>query len=521
MNVLNDPILRTHTRRGSMLWSLPTLLAGLGEDDSIQLAAIQRHQQDVVHVFLCQLAVMVLARSGACVPTQSEAFWRSGLLALTGGAGERAWDVLAVDPAQAAFLQPPSPAADGAVYGSKAVTPDQLDLLLTAKNHDVKTARAVGAGLDEWVYALIDVQTADGYLGRGNHGIARMNGGYGTRVIAELIRSPDPAPRWRDAVPRLFQHREEILAAPFGYRADGLGLVWTMPWDGRTSLPLAGLDPCWIDACRRLRLRQRPDGSVEAAAAPTDAPRVAAKELRGVVGDPWLLIDTSGGGDAIGAKALHVSTEGFTADVLRRVLFDDGILPSLLRQPGPDWREEAHLVVSGLVRGQGTTGGFREASVVVPAAQKPRLFGSPGIRQPLADLARMGVEQAGTMLHRVLKRAVFAFIEGGPDEVNLDRPAAQAWWRACAGQFEALWSADYFPWLWSVETPDDFAASLHPWVKTLRIHAEAVLGHAQAALPRHSAHSYGARVKSERVFRAGLYRQFPELREVEVDALPQ
>ena len=60
-------------------------------------------------------------------------------------------------------------------------TPDALDILPTAKNHDVKSSRVASPDFDEWIFALISLQTMAGFYGRGNYGIARMNSGHGSR----------------------------------------------------------------------------------------------------------------------------------------------------------------------------------------------------------------------------------------------------------------------------------------------------------------------------------------------------
>ena len=68
-------------------------------------------------------------------------------------------------------------------------TPDELDMLVTSKNHDLKTSVAFRAGLDDWIFALITLQTMEGFGGAGNYGISRMNGGLGNRSAFSLAPS--------------------------------------------------------------------------------------------------------------------------------------------------------------------------------------------------------------------------------------------------------------------------------------------------------------------------------------------
>ena len=125
-------------------------------------------------------------------------------------------------------------------------TPDDLDILVTAKNHDVKQAVALGCAPDDWMLALVDLQTMAGFLGAGNYGIARMNGGFSARPCLGLA----PADAWtrRASVQRHAADAGWARVAAgrpsglFRIRRTGLALLWLEPWDGRTSLDLRELE---------------------------------------------------------------------------------------------------------------------------------------------------------------------------------------------------------------------------------------------------------------------------------------
>lgn len=516
MNLLVDPLFRALTDQGEESFSLPGLLAALGSDGIHHLVGLQRHQADAFHVFLCSLAAAVLARDGQTDPVQSEAYWREGLRALAGEAGDDAWTLVVPDLSRPAFMQPPLPSEDHKKLKPHADSADALDLLPTAKNHDLKQTRAVHSTPDEWVYALISLQTMSGYFGRGNPGIARMNSGFGNRPIVELVRSRELGQRWQDAVVRLLQYRPEVLAEGFGYDPNGLVLVWVEPWDGKSSLPLSRLDPFHIEICRRVRLRSR-DGRIWAEAVPSDSNRIAAKDLKGVVGDAWLPVDIGGGKGARGedAKALTIPPQGLTPEVLRRLVFADGLRLSPLHRPVAAWSGPLWLTVSVLVRGQGTTDGFHEREIPIPPRVQPRLFGPPSRRDPLAQLSKTALEYAALFENRVLKPAVFQYLEGGPDSVEYDRASAKAWWQRFASRFAALWSDAYFPWLWSVPEPFDEEAVLTDWVRQLCSHGLVVLREATTVLPRRAGRQYRAQVAAERTFWGALYRTFPFVKEEE------
>lgn len=510
MNLLDDPLLRVRTFEGVTRMSLPALLAALGRGEVVSLPGIQRHQEGAFHVFLCCLAAAILARRGDDEPVQDEAYWRSGLLMLAEGDAD-AWRLVVDDLTRPAFMQPPLPKGDHARLKPTAFTPDALDLLPTAKNHDVKQSRAIHPQLDEWVYALVSLQTMSGYYGRGNPGISRMNGGFGNRSIVELVHRQTPGGRWQDAVVRLQRHRADVLRGEWGYDPQGRVLVWLEPWDGRQMLELSRLDPFYVEICRRVRLRGEGGTISHAESVSSKKNRIAAEKLKGVVGDAWLPVDLSD--DRAGVKALTVSPQGLTPELLRRLVFEDQLKLTSLQRPLADRKGPVWLSVSVLVRGQGTTDGFHERRILIPGRVRPRLFGAREKRDPLAHLSKTAIEYAGKMQSQVLKPAVFAFIEGGPEKLKFDRDSAAAWWVRCQRRFDALWAGDYFPWLWDVSDVDQPEAALTHWAKQLRDHALSVLREAEQAMPQHDGRHYRALVQAENTFFGALFNQFPQLKE--------
>ncbi|WP_297529629.1 type I-E CRISPR-associated protein Cse1/CasA [Thiohalobacter sp.] len=509
MNLLTDPLIPVFTADGRQYINLPALLAGLGADTVQRIDGLQRHQEDAFHVFLCYLAGAVLARDGDWNPVREEAFWRDGLRVLAGEAGDDTWALVGDDLSKPAFMQPPLPKADHGKLKRLAETPDTLDLLPTAKNHDVKRARATRPEPFEWLYALISLQTMSGFFGKKKYGIARMNSGFGNRPVVEVARSRKQAPRWRDAVLRLRDHRRQALAGNIPFRDDGLVLVWLLPWDGKASLNLSDLDPFFLEICRRIRLKGDNEHVFNAAGLPSNANRIAAKELNGLVEDAWLPVDLS---VKEGAKALTVSANGWTADLMRRILFQDAIRRTRLQEPGEDWQGDTWLLASVLVRGQGTTDGFHERHLPIPAQVKRRLFRlQPD--DPLALLAREGIELAGLMRNRILKPAVLVLMQGAPENLAFDDDTSNAWWKRFASRFETLWSDDYFPWLWSLPDSLNKDEARLDWASRLKRHAETVLQEAEQSLPRHAGRLWHARVAAGRTFCGALYKYFPDLKE--------
>jgi CRISPR system Cascade subunit CasA len=514
MNLLTNPTFRVQTSAEPTVMTLPELMSALGRDEVEHLVGIQRHQEDAFHVFLCYLGAVILARRGDDDPVQDEEYWLTGLKKLAEPFEDEAWTLVVEDTQRPAFMQAPLPPGDEARL--KPIEPveyaaDALDLLQTAKNHDVKWARLSQPHVDDWVYSLVSLQTMSGFLGRGNYGIVRMNSGFGNRPIVELIRSSRPGRRWSDAVIRLLDHRREVLAGEYGYDPQGLVLVWLEPWDGSKQLSLSDLDPFFIEICRRVRLRN--GERIHVHSLPTNATRIDAEKLKGDLGDPWLPIELRDEEP----KALTVPSYGISANLIRRLLFprESQLRLTALQRPQASWEGPVWLSMSVMIRGQGTTDGFHEESVLIPSSAQRRVFGLPQRREPLAALSKTAMEYTGIMQNRVLKPAVFAFFQGGPEKIDFGSDSAQAWWGSCARRFEALWSTEFFPWLWSVPEPFDDQQELREWARRLRDHALTVLREAQEGMPERQGRRYRARVEADRVFWGALYNEknFPFLRE--------
>ena len=120
---------------------------------------------------------------------------------------------------------------------------------------------------EDWIFALVSLQTGEGFGGATNYGIARMNGGSSSRAMMALA----PAPGGKGVTPRLgacfrrdvltlLESRERELAANdhLGFPAEGgLALVWLAPWREGEQIHLSELDIWFVEVCRRVRLREK------------------------------------------------------------------------------------------------------------------------------------------------------------------------------------------------------------------------------------------------------------------------
>ena len=186
-NLLHDRLIRVRMKDGTAeSLTLPGVYAALQTDRVADFPSLRPHQRHAWHAFLAQLAVIALDRTGSRSFPATSVAWEAALRALTPQyAADEPWTLIVEDPTLPAFMQCPAP--NGLEEYRKLVeTPDDLDLLVSSKNHDVKQTVALNSAPEDWLFALVDLQTMAGVLGRGNYGIARMNGGFSSRPCLGL-----------------------------------------------------------------------------------------------------------------------------------------------------------------------------------------------------------------------------------------------------------------------------------------------------------------------------------------------
>jgi CRISPR system Cascade subunit CasA len=506
-DLLDDPLFTIETPTGIRQVSLSGLLAALGRDEVLSYPALRRHQHDPFHVFLCQLAAASLARAGLDSPVQPETFWRDALLGLAEGQSS-AWQLVVEDPTLPAFMQPPAPsAADfAAAFKPKAATPDELDVLATAKDHDLKIARSAATAGELWAFALMTMQTTAGFFGQGNYGIVRMNGGFASRAIVSLVASADPGSRFREETAVALICRDDALRAAFGYRRDGNVLTWLKPWTRQQPAhALRNLDPLFIESARAIRLL-RHGAEITANGASSKSALVAATD-NGDTGDPWTVLNTTD--KKKGISALTLSASGFTPERLTDILFENGYRLTPMQKarpsaaPGP-----ATLCASVLVRGQGTTDGFHAIRIPIPEKAKLCLFGGKQEKETLQKLAQALLRDAGDIERSCLKTALFALCEGGPDAVNFNAREIGGWVDRLVADFSHSWEDAYFPLLWRATEPgEDQTALRGEWIRALAARARETLRRAEQNAPIPHARKLRAAVRAEGILEAMFHKK--------------
>jgi CRISPR system Cascade subunit CasA len=379
-HLLTEPLFRSDAG-----WhSLPGLMAAMVRGEVAAFPALRPHQRPAWHMFLVQLATLALDATGASDLPEDEAVWAAALRALTSEHPDDApWHLVVPDRSKPAFLQPPAP--DGLNW-SDVPTPDALDMVITSRNHDLKAHIARLAAPQDWAFALVSLQTMEGYGGAGNHGIARMNGGSSSRPMLALVPFDDaaapinPSRWWARDVRRLLERRDGLC---------GIALVWPEPWPEGRALSLDRLDPLFIEVCRRVRLVAHGDG-LTAQRSTSKAARIAAKEARGVISgetDPWASITSDSNGD----KTLTLGERDFTYSFLVELLDERKWRRPYLAAPGPKetFRPMA-LVAEAFSRGNSKTDGFRSRVVPVPKGVAKDFFGPRAVEvaEPMLEDAK-------------------------------------------------------------------------------------------------------------------------------------
>ena len=433
-NLLTDPLIRAADHDGAQsALSLPQCLAGLTTGAIADFPALRPHQRHAWHAFLVQLAALALHGAGRADPPENAAEWTALLRALTPDhADDAPWRLVTEDAAKPAFLQPPAPKGF-AEYKREIAAADDLDLLVTSKNHDVKQAIVAEGAPEDWLFALVSLQTMAGFLGAGNYGVARMNGGFSARPCLGLAPAEGGiAAHVRADLRRMLAGRDALLAARADFRAKGgHALLWTIPWDGGASLDLRDLDPWFIELCRRVRLFAQ-DGRMAARAAPSKAARIAAKELRGNLGDFWTPIRTKD------SAAYSVSDGGFPYGRLKRLFLEEDEFappPAMRADAGGAWR----LVARGVAGGQGKTEGYYERTDIILHEQVARaLFGPKRASLAMIAQAQLAEIEAVTA---ALRFGVAVAASGGKDAADLDkndRAHAGPWAKQLDARADAL-----------------------------------------------------------------------------------
>ncbi len=506
-NILTEPLVRFDSASGARVFaSLPEIYSALMSDEVEAFPALRPHQRHAWHAFLVQLGALAASRNGAGGFPSDAPTWTDLLRGLTPDfPGDEPWQLVLEDICKPAFMQPPASSEERlADYRGVYETPDELDVLATSKNHDLKSAIAVEYHYDDLIMALISLQTSAGFSGAGNYGISRMNGGLGSRPAFSITPSARHGVHVRRDMEVLHMRREEMLEDSLTVDG-GAALLWKLPWDGSLAeaLPLSALDPFYIEVCRRIRLRLGKGGRLRAIRATSRATRIDAKALRGVTGDPWTPIDRGGG------KSLTLSAGGFD---YRRIVdylvnWEHPTLCSPTRHE-MDSSDTMQLVARGMVRGQGRTEGYHERKIPIRQKMRSAMLNRAEI-EDLGGIASERIADVGTV-HRMLSHAIQTFLaKGATGNFNTQHRIRARHW---LNRLDEMVNARFFEDLqqeYESEDRDTRQSIRNEWLLNqdgtgVVDRAREILADALESLPCPGVERYKARVFAEGLFEGRL-----------------
>lgn len=513
-SLLEDSIFHVTGADGTVTClSLPQVLARLSARDNLVFNLLRPHQRAPWHAFLVQLAYLALEGEAEAQPPTTPDAWAALLRALTPGhADDGPWCLINTDWQQPAFLQSSCSAARVADFKRTADAAQDIDVLVTARHHDEKTGKLPlrRDALDVAVYALVLLQGWSAFLGAGNYNTMRMNGGFSSRPQFRLAYGRGTGAEFRRDLQVLLDAQLE-LADEFVAQHPQADLpalhrlLWLQPWDDG-SLSLASVHPLCLEVCRRVRLACV-EGGLLLHRASSNAMRVAAKDRRGVVMDPWVPVVL---GDEPKALTAQAHTLGYRS--LQTLLFDDTkVLKPLLAKPSEAEQranQPGTWIAQVLVSGDGGTDGLLQRELPLPAPVLTQLTTAPA---QLAQRSQQFVHLAGLASGKVLRSALLQFVDGGADVdwKNRDFTRAVEPW---ADRYEEAIDAAFFDQLFDTVKQDlDDIAAQKQWVAWLEQAASTHLAAAVQALPTRDGSRQFARARAERLLRLSLRKQFPGL----------
>lgn len=511
-NLLEEPLIHAAPLGQA---TLPGLLAALARDEVESVPALRPHQAPLWHMFLVQLAALALHRVGQSDFPADEAGWAEHLRGLTADfPGDEPWCLVVDDRTKPAFMQPPVP--EGVRLENVVPSPDALDLLITSRNHDLKQAIAREGRPEDWVFALVSLQTGEGYGGAGNQGIARMNGGSSSRPMLTL--APLSAPAGKSMTPRagawfrrdvrvLVETRDDILGeSPFDYPdTGGLGLTWLAPWPEAEQLQTRDLDIWFIEVCRRIRLFVR-DGRIGGCKGTSKATRINAKHLKGALDDPYAPMHKSEN------KSFTLSGGDFDYRTVTDLFLSGDWVRPLLANPASFEAngETLALVASALARGNSKTEGFKSRTIPI-GGKIARVLGPK--REELHQLAEaqakvivdfdkalgyaLALAAAGGEREK-LKKEHYAFTNAA--RAHLDRYADEIFFGRLWATFEAHEGG-----------PDAADAAKKAFTEALWERTQAVFEKALPGMPCAGLFRPRAEARAHRVLKAMVRKAHPEL----------
>lgn len=515
-NLLEDALISISLTDGERtIVDLPSTLHYACSDLIASMDSLRPHQWQAWHCFATQLGAMALDISGRSAIPDTQDEWRECLRKLTPEwTNDEPWHLIGDLDEAPAFMQFSIQKEVVKSYKRSYSTPDELDMLITSKNHDLKSASMTECKPEDWLYSLICLQTTEGFLGRGNYGISRMNGGFASRSFVGLAPQGGlGAHIRRDIVELLDQkasHTQDFKSLYGGNQTRRV--LWIEPWNGKTSTSFTHLHPYYIEVCRRVRLKHAANRTT-AVSASSDAALLDAKQLNGYTGDPWAPTENSAN-----PKSLTATSEGFTYRRIVQLLDStQWKLPILAKASKKEHGSDMTLVLNALTRGQGRTEGLHQRRIPLTSGVT-RAFGRGAKVASIGVIAQDHLQDSNNTL-KYFRRAVEVASAGAPGLAQgkldfeaigkFDKTVSTIWYK----QLDARIDAIFFDHVWQA-WDEESGREKHRerWIQTLFQIGKDLLAQACNAIPLSEHRKLPAAVGAQRIYIGSMYKEFPSLK---------
>lgn len=422
------PVIRwVDAEGGARSGDLADVLAAMNANRVDSFPALRPHQADAWHMLLVQLGVLATEKAGGAMPESASA-WRAALLALTPEhPNGEPWRLVVDDVSKPAFMQPPMLETDFSLNKktkrrlNSVSTPDDIDTIVNGMSHEIKSGIMQDARDDDWLFALVTLQTTQGSLGAGSLAVSRMNGGYASRSTMRIVPPGGASASFlRDA--SILLRERKTLAGDRGNMPSPL--LWLQPF--RASLDdvprSLDLDPLYIEVCRRIRLDRRSDGALKAWIG-SNPPTPSAASEKGVTGCPWTPIMLEG------EKRSYTPGDDNDWRSVSRMFDAEKVEIPLLARTHPEDVDGSIVRLAGMKRGQGVTSRFDILQTVLPDHPDGTEAGFELLGSTLRDDPANGVWEG-------LRRALIAAAQNATDKIRFEHAASVSWAGRAAVNFQ-------------------------------------------------------------------------------------
>lgn len=407
---MHSPIIRRidvdgAARSGDLYETFAALSLGMVD----HLTALRPHQSEIWHVFSVQVAVLAIERSGLESAPTDAAEWRRILHALTPAwpKGEP-WNLVVEDASHPALLQPAISPSEFK-KNLTSYTPDQLDVLVSGRNHEIKSRIIDAPQDDDWLFALLTLQTSEGSMGGGAKAVSRINGGFASRTTMRFVPPGGMSASFLRDVGVLLRIRagSPPPSTPV--------ILWAEPWKGTPEVAFqAGiLDPLYVEICRRVRLVDAGNGIQAQCTSPARSALVTSDN--GVTSCPWTPIVLSDKGSKSFSPG-PVNDYRVPATLLDRARTQR----PLLAEAHAGDPAGGEIRIQGLRRGQGATERLDVYRVPLPNGDA---IAAMALLDEIMPAQAADYAKAWT----ITRTALMSARQGAPDRIRFDDAASSTW----------------------------------------------------------------------------------------------